>query len=453
MRIHSIKFKITCWYTLILLAVFAVVLTAAFFYSEYYGENVIKEELREGSLDLQEKLEQFHGDYAEKSLTFYYDDGVMLSLYDEEGKFLAGILPDDSLPALGFSQKEFQKLQNESKNWFLRDEKISLSNGKSFWIRGVHSYSAVVVMTQKMVRILCILFPALVLFTAFVGYRMILNSLSPVQTITNAAKDITASSDLSLRIPLPKAKDEFYDLSLTFNEMFQRLEQSFLNERQFSSDAAHELRTPLSVLLSHCEYCLDELELSAEAAAEIRLIRQKAQRLSLLVSQLLSISREEQRRGDFELEEVDLALLAESTADELAEKAGEKKIRILVENRLEQPVISANFSMIARVFLNLTDNAITYGREGGYVRITLSAQDGQICLKFEDDGIGIPQESLDKIWNRFYRVDESRTQGEGFGLGLFLVKQIVEHHHGTAAVESIPGQGSTFTILLPNTAV
>lgn len=449
MNIHSVKFKITCWYTGIITLTFGLVLGCAFWYSKYYGENIIKEELLDEVGDLEEDIMQYSSYLPLENITSYFDDGVMLSVYDENSRYIDGSLPDEFPEHVPLEETGTRKLKNGSANWFIYDRRLEMPQGETIWIRGVHSYSSLVVSNQRMVRLLLIFFPLLVIFTGFIGYQMLMRALRPVSEITETANDITVSLELSRRIPMPRNKNEFYELCRTFNQMLGSLEQNFLRERQFSSDAAHELRTPVAVILSHCEYCLEELSLSPEEREEIQIIQQKAQQMSELVSRLLAISRSENQQAQLEKEKVDLSLLAETVSEELEEKADEKNIHIEVENRLEDPVILADMSMMMRLFINLTDNAISYGRRQGYVRISLSGDASEVCLRFEDNGIGIPRESLDRIWDRFYQVDASHSRGEGFGLGLFMVRQIVERHHGTITAESELGKGSVFTVRLP----
>lgn len=321
------------------------------------------------------------------------DDGVMLSIYDSDFQMTNGILPDEFPQDIPFVENGVRKVKSEEENWFVNDCKVIIPEVGEIWIRGVHSYSSIIVMIQRLTLLMCVIFPILILFTAFTGYRMIRRCLKPVQTITDTANEITITSALNRRIPLPDSTDEFYHLSNTFNQMFERLEDNFLKERQFSSDAAHELRTPLAVILSHCEYCLDELQLEPEMKREMHIIKQKAEHMSELVLHLLTISREERRLSSPEYEWVDLQLLAESVAEELEEKAAEKEIEIHVISHLENPILRADMSMLTRLFMNLVNNAITYGREQGYVKILMEDKEQTVCLKFEDNGIGIAKEA------------------------------------------------------------
>lgn len=449
MKIHSIKFKITCWYTCIIVLVFSIVWGGAFAYSEYYGEDSIKVEVLDEIKDLQEDMMRYPDYFPDRDLMSFYDDGIMLSIYDTDFELINGILPDGFPTGVRFENGSVQKVQVGEDNWFFSDKRTEMPDGSEIWIRGIHSYSPIVMMVRRLTTLLCIMLPLLIVFTAFVGYRMIHRCLSPIRTITQTANEITSSSSLSKRLPMQKTKDEFYGLCSTINQMFDNLEQTFQRESQFSSDAAHELRTPVAVILSHCEYCLEEVELTEEARAEIKIIQKKAMQMSELVSQLLAISRTEKLLQKPDFDEVDLSILAESVTEELEEKAAVKNISLEVVNHLDDPVIWADMSLITRMFINLIDNAIIYGKEDGFVKIYMDEEKSGVSIRFQDNGVGIPENALDKIWDRFYQADPSRSMSQGFGLGLFMVKYIVECHQGTVKVSSRSSEGTEFIVRLP----
>jgi len=449
MNFRLIKYKITFWYTLIIVVVFFIVLGGAFVYTEHYGESEIKNELIDEVEDLRKDIIRRPKSYQKMKLSNYIEDGVMLSVYDENYEITHGILPDEFPLDVEFSENGIKKVGNEDDKWFVNDAKLIMKDGSVLWIRGIRSYSPILIMIQRLIRLMTNLFPVLAVFIAYIGYKMIKKCLEPVHVITETANEITTSSSLTRRIPLPESKDEFYYLSETMNRMLEHLEENFLKEHQFSSDAAHELRTPLSIILSHCEYCLDELEPSQELREELLIIQSKAQQMSKLVVSLLTISREEKKISNLEYELVDLKLLAESVAEEMEEKAGQKEINIEIINKLEYFNIYADMAMLMRLFMNLVDNSIIYGKQGGYVKIIMEDKQDNIMLTFEDNGIGISKEEQKKIWNRFYQADKSRSKNKGFGLGLSMVKQIVDAHNGTIVVESEEGKGSRFIVEIP----
>ena len=297
-------------------------------------------------------------------------------------------------------------------------------------------------------RALMILFPGVVVLIGVVGYFMTKRALEPVDDICERADQISSGDDLSQRLPLPKEQDEMYHLTERFNEMFERLQKSFEKEKQFASDASHELRTPVSVVISQCEYLLEHGNLDPEQEKEINVILKQAEKMSVLVSQMLMIAREERMADPSQFEDVDLGMLAEIVTEEMEGQAQEKKITLHVDVRGEQ-MVRGDQTMLMRLMMNLIRNGILYGKKGGNVWIRIYGENGAVIGEVEDDGIGIAREHLDKIWNRFYRVDQSRGEEEGTGLGLSMVKWIVKIHKGEIGVKSIPGRGSRFYFRLP----
>lgn len=226
-----------------------------------------------------------------------------------------------------------------------------------------------------------------------------------------------------------------------------RLERSFKAEAQFTSDASHELRTPVTVILAECE-TLERTQPTAEDYQEgVGVIRRQAQQMSRLIGQLLHITRLEQGTQKTCMERADLSALAEAVCEQQRMIAPEG-----TELTLDAPETveaQADVMLMTRVLNNLISNAFRYGRVGGQVNVSVRREDGWAVLAVRDDGIGIAPEQQEKIWQRFYQVDPARSGGEGAGLGLYMVRQIARLHGGTAEVESAPGQGSTFTVRIP----
>ena len=231
--------------------------------------------------------------------------------------------------------------------------------------------------------------------------------------------------------------------------MFGRLETSFEHERQFTSDASHELRTPVAVITSQAEYSLLPDATPEEQHEGLEVILEQARKMSALISQLLMLARADNGTQQLTMAPVDLSLLASMTAEQCREAAARRQIRLDCE--IAPGIMTeGDQASLVRVFLNLLENAIQYGRPGGFVKLTLAVQNDFAVCSIADDGIGIARENLERIWQRFYRVDPSRNPGgSNTGLGLSLVKWIIEAHHGTIEAESGLGKGSCFTFRLP----
>lgn len=448
-KLRSIKSRITFWYTLVIIVVLSVALGGAFLASEQYSMTEMKEELIDEVGDLEEDIANYPDYFPDNDLMAYYDDGVMLSIYNADGELLNGITPDDFPIDHPFIKTEIQEVSNDIERWYVYDKVFIWEDDNVYWIRGIHSYSAIAHLVENLIKWILILFPVLVFFTAFIGYRMISKSLKPVQEMTDKVNEITKSSNLSLRLQEPEQKDELSYLSETFNDMLDSIEDQFVREKQFSSDAAHELRTPISVILSHCEYMLQDMELEKEEQEEIEIMYEKGQYMANLIDALLLISRTEKKNYKINMDEVDLSVLAESVVDDMTIEAEEKSIQIKLVDQLEDPTYTGDMTLLVRLFTNLISNSIKYGKESGNILVHLREEKGLVFLIFEDDGIGIPKDSLDRIWDRFYQVEHSRAHNIGFGLGLFMVRRIVHLHKGTIEVSSTFGEGTRFTVTLP----
>lgn len=264
-------------------------------------------------------------------------------------------------------------------------------------------------------------------------------------SITKAAESIRAG-DLSRRITGIATKDEVQELADTFNTMLERLERSFERERQFTSDASHELRTPVSVILGACEYAEKYDETPEERRETMEMIHRQSRRMSALISQLLSMTRMEQGTEAVRWEALDLAALARGLAQEPA-FAGEP-----ITQNLRPAEVTGDSQLLERLLRNLLENALRYGHRPGeepQITVTTGRAGEEAFLTVADRGPGIPEEEQEKVWQRFYRGDPSRTGEEGTGLGLSLARQIAQLHGGSLTLESRPSQGCAFTLRLP----
>ena len=227
--------------------------------------------------------------------------------------------------------------------------------------------------------------------------------------------------------------------------MFSRLENSFEAEKQFTADASHELRTPIAIIKSACEYSEKYDDTAEEYKETISMVRRQADKMSVLVNQLLSMTRMEQGTERFSLEKLNLA----GAVKELYTENSWQNSNVSFDAAGEV-YVNADKELINRLVQNLVENALKYGKKGGKVAVTLVQQNGEAVLAVKDEGDGIPQEHIDKIWNRFYQVDSSRNnEREGAGLGLAIVQQIARIHGGYMTLESEAGMGSIFTLHLP----
>jgi len=232
--------------------------------------------------------------------------------------------------------------------------------------------------------------------------------------------------------------------------MFDQIEADFDNEKQFASDVSHELRTPISVIISQAEYGLSETLSAEEYQHCLKTILSQSEKTAQLISSLLEISRAGSENSVLVKEAINLSELCGVVLEELTESAKERGIDLV--SKLDRSIIlNGDQTQLLRLVINLVSNAITHGRENGFVMVELQREPGKINLSVRDNGVGIAPENLGKIFNRFFQVNPARsgTLSGNSGLGLPMVEMIAKAHGGAVTVESAPGVGSTFTVSFP----
>lgn len=390
-------------------------------------------------------------DYEDGLLTFdddinYLEEGVYISVYDAQGYLLYGRTPTGFSGASTLIMDQMQQVGSGQDFWYVYDYCQSVDGYGNLWIRGVASHSRSDSILRIITNAALILLPFFVALIALGGYLITAKALRPLSAMTETARAISEGNDLTRRIRLGSGRDEVHVLAHTFDQMMERLQSSFETEKQFTSDVSHELRTPVAVILSQCEYASQEGTPPEELRGSIGVIGAQARKMSALISQLLTLARADSGKQKLQYELVNLSELAEIIVEEQSIAAEEKGITLLTDIQPEI-LLRADETMMMRLFINLISNSITYGKPDGHTLVTLSANEAEITGSVQDDGIGIPADKLDKIWQRFYQVDPARTSGSssGSGLGLSMVKWIVQAHGGRIEVSSRLGEGSCFT--------
>jgi two-component system sensor histidine kinase BaeS len=270
----------------------------------------------------------------------------------------------------------------------------------------------------------------------------------PVRDLTSAARRV-GEGDYEGRVPV-RTRDELGELAETFNAMAEAVGHQEGLRRRMAADIAHELRTPLAVVQADLEAMLDGVRpLSREAVSEIH---RETQLLSRLIADLRDLSLAEAGRLPLHRRPADLAELARTSASRFASRAEERGVRLAVDAPEGLPLVDADRDRISQVLGNLLENAIRHTPEGGEVAVRLepSPQPEEVRVTVRDTGPGVPEEHLPNVFERFYRADRARARANGgSGIGLAVVKQLVEAHGGRVWAESPPGEGATFGFALP----
>lgn len=281
---------------------------------------------------------------------------------------------------------------------------------------------------------------------SIVAYQMADAALKPVSNLSQIVANIDADA-LNERVSLPGPADEIKQLADEFDAMLNRLDQAFRQQSRFVADAAHELRTPLAVMRTNIEIVqMDQQATLADYQVTVTVLEEMLDRLEQLVNSLLLLARQE-----YEMVEDDVPLLSllEEVVANLTPLAEKQQVALQLDGDGE-PVVQGDSILLARAFSNLIENGIRYNRPGGMVEITVSQASNQAVVAIADNGLGIPADQQAQVFDRFYRLDLSRSrQKGGAGLGLSIVAHIVQLHNGRITLQSSPSTGSTFTLYLP----
>lgn len=301
---------------------------------------------------------------------------------------------------------------------------------------------------NKLFMIQLIALPFILLISIVGGWILSTFSLRPIDQIAKTADEITATN-LSLRLPHIPTNDEVGHLTKTLNRMIARLEQAFSQVKKFASDASHELRTPLTILQGELEIALHSRRTPEEYEEILISALEEVGRLSNIVESILELSRAETGQIPLNIKMENISKIAEEVAQDITIIAEQKKISII--KRIEPNIIAPiDPQRIHQVLLNLLDNSTKYTPNGGTIKLFVQKNSNFVELVVEDNGIGIPKEDLEHIFDRMYRAKKAENNGvKGFGLGLSIVKWIVEAHNGKIDVESEVNKFTRFKILLP----
>jgi heavy metal sensor kinase len=303
-------------------------------------------------------------------------------------------------------------------------------------------------MLNRLFLLLALGLPVAIIIITAGGYWLIRRALAPVEQITRAAERIT-QHNLDERLPVSNTGDELERLSVSLNRMIARLNDAFQNSKRFVADASHELRTPLTILRGELETMREDPRLGLEWRERAASLLEETERLSRIVEQLFTLSRLDAGEAQTEWSRFDLVELARSTAEQMNLLAEDKGISIACDAG-QRVSVEGDRARLKQVVVNLLDNAIKYTPKNGAIQMRIHAMNGHAVLEVQDNGIGIAPDALTHVFERFYRVDQSRSNdSEGAGLGLSIVKSICTAHGAEVGVVSTPKVGTTFSVKLP----
>ena len=431
----SLTFKITLWYTTFIVLLIGSLIVGTFLVRDSVVGKNSEKRLIEEVTEISTGRDKFTP----------FEDGVTLSVYDKDGNLVAGAVPrnfkvnDFSLGVIS----EYKDVTNNKYLYYdLETSSARLGNGK--YVRGVIQITNNI-NSWILPLIISIGSPFVIIVIMYGGYLIIRSSLKPVRDMTETADAIAKSNDLSKRITIKDGADEVHKLGKVFNEMLETLENSSKRERQFSSDVSHELRTPISVIMAESEYGAKYTDSVEDAKESFDVIERQSKRMTSMINQILELARLDSRL-EIPKEELNLSNRIKYTLEDYKILFDNRNIKLSL-NIEENIIVNANDALIMRMIDNLLSNALKYTQTE--VKVCL-AKRNRIILEVADNGIGINDNEKKHIWDRFYKVDKSRTTTEdnSSGLGLSITKKIVELHNGKIAVLDNKPKGTKFVVNL-----
>jgi len=457
--IHSIKFRFTIWYLLVLAMLLIALSAGVYFYLSRSLYRSLDDSLALRSTQLRSipailesiRQGQFQEELGEIVILYFYSGNQLMEVSPRgisipvSAEFISRAITGKSLFAtVRTAEGEGLRLLAVPVNLSIAGPPPGIQPGALVIARSTKQIDQAL---AGLVRTLLIAVPLALVFAAGGGIFLARRALKPVDKIAQTAQEIE-ESDLSRRINVT-TKDELGRLAATLNQMIERLEKAFQRQKQFTSDASHELRTPLAVIEAESTLALQKERTSSDYRQSLEIISQESKQMSRLVDQLLTLARADAGKEQWNFTEVDIGKLINSLSTD-AEILSQEKGLTFQLGEMQDLVVKGDEARLRELFMNLLDNAIRYTPAPGTVSISLRREGQMAVIAITDTGIGIPTEDLPFIFERFYRADKSRSRAEGgTGLGLAICKHIAEAHGGRIEVQSQVGVGSTFLVWLP----
>jgi heavy metal sensor kinase len=465
MNPRSLKFQLIAWYVVLLTVCFGVLGVASYFALNSSLVNALTDSQMRRARQVSQLVADIFSKGTEKQLAEAIEsryapavngrfvrvsrkngESIYLSAEPADHSFEPSTVPPPAWP--GGVEGSNQLQLGSGHKLLVAAHRLQMPGGEAYLIEAGAPMESIQVELRKWVGSLAWMLPVVAIVALGGGYVLVRRALAPVDEIAASAQQIS-SRNLSERLPVPNTGDELERLSRALNLMIERLEAAFQHSRRFVADASHELRTPLTVLRGEIEGCVQDPALGEECRVRLGSALEEVERLALIVEGLFAISRLDAGEAQSKWARFDFAELVSATSEQMSLLAEDKDIKVCGEFT-SGLVIEGDKSRMKQVVVNLLDNAFKYTPRGGEVKLTVGRKDTHAVLEVADTGIGIPQNALPRVFDRFFRVDDARSRElGGAGLGLSIVKSICSAHNGRVDVTSKEGKGSCFRVELP----
>jgi heavy metal sensor kinase len=459
MRLRSIRVRLTLWYFAVQAITFAVFGIGIFFAVRESVHAAIDQDLRQRLEGVQRFMQRAAANYSEEDLAYEIREhsglrpggGDLLQVSDTEGNwvFRSVSIRNYDIPQ---SSADLNAPRYETKTANGAALRIVTAKagvpGKMYRVQLATPLDQVFDVLRDLQWLLLLSIPLVLILATFGGYWMSRRALAPVDAMTSTARSISEHS-LSQRLAHLDTGDELERLAETLNQMMDRLEAAFKRITQFTADASHELRTPTALIRTAAELSLRRDRDSAEYREALGQILEESQRMGILIESLMTLARMDSGAESLNYTTVDIASVLREASSASQPLADSKQIRFEREIQNEPILVNADPHALRRLFLILIDNAVKYTPPDGRVSIMLEKNGAGAIAQVRDTGIGISQEDLPYIFERFYRADKARSRESGAGLGLSIARWIADAHRGSIRVESAVGQGTIFEVRVP----
>ena len=448
MKHLSIRTRVAIWYSL---GIILILGAAVFIFTSFISSTVIsraQDTLVDSVDQVVDHISLSGGKIHISTDINYHRRGSDVAIFNEKGVMISGLLSQDFPEGVPFVDAEIQEYEGE-KDFYVYDRLLENPRTGDMWVRGIRSAEMQDMSPELMgvMQMSYVIFPLLLIISILGGLFITSRAFKPLKQITDTAKNIAEKGDLSHRIPLgdENSKDEIIRAAGVFNNMLDKVQYAFDNEKRFTNDASHELRTPTAVIMAQSEYALENIGDKEDVESSLETIHSESEKMNTLVSELLTLARADNGKLHLEKQRTDISLIAEESCERMRSFAAERGVQIVSDCDIGV-YMDAEPIFFGRIYDNLITNAIKYSKENGHIYLSVKQDENKkITIIVRDDGIGIDEEALPHIFDRFYRENATYRQ-DSLGLGLSIVKLIVEEHNGTITCSSVKDIGTRFTI-------
>jgi len=407
---------------------------------------VLERHISQGSPDLTQELTRLSG---------LWESGAIFEVAGPDGKWLYRsprfLSADPALRPAAREGTSFQTTNLEALQYRIARQQIAL-NGNIYLVDAAVPTEPFDQALDNFRMIEKRYLPLLVILASLLGYWLSARALAPVSRIIQGAERVGVRN-LSRRLEVPRAKDELRRLTEHLNAMLDRIEASVKRITQFTADASHDLRTPLALIRTNAELVLRRPRSESEYREALHRILVTSEETTELIEQLLMLARADANVAELKMEPTELYKIVRAAGQKARMLAAGKGLRFSESGPPCSLTLLANAAALERLLLSVVDNAVKYTPPSGHVALVLSVQGSRAVIEVRDTGIGIAEQDLPHVFERFYRADQTRSrETRGSGLGLSIAKWIAETHNGSIELRSRPGQGTMVIIRLPLTS-